>query len=119
MPRRHRATRINGALALRIPWQLAAADLFHGCAVFEPGTASTTYKIMRLAVGFRTAIAAGWHLAGRAIRAELAYPGLRNPCGATYAAMSGSPPPFRDDEVQGVAAARDRVTKLAAALGQR
>lgn len=99
----------------------AVADLFHGFAVFEPDTASRTYKVVRpLAVGLGAATAAGWHLAGRAVRGERAYPGLRTLCAATYAAVSaGGTPPFRDDEVEDVAAARERVMLLAAKAAQR
>lgn len=92
----------------------AVADLFHGYAVFEPDTAARAYKVIRpLAVGLNSASAAAWHLAGRAMRGERAYPGLRGLCAATYAAMAGrGPPPFLDDELVDVAAARDRVMAL-------
>ena len=94
----------------------AVADLFQGFAVFEPDTASTSYKVMRpLAVGLGTASAAAWQLAGRAVRRERAYPGLRSLCAATYGAMSGGgAAPFPDDELVDVAAARDQVMTLAA-----
>lgn len=88
----------------------ATADLFQGFALFEPDTASTSYKMMRpVAVGLGTAGASAWQLAGRAMRWERAYPGLRALCTAAYAAMSGGPAPFRDDELVDVAAARDQL----------
>lgn len=94
----------------------ATADLFQGFALFEPDTASTSYKIIRpVTVGLGTARASAWQLAGRAIRWERAYPGLRTLCAASYAALEGGPAPFRQDEVLDVAAARDRLMVLATA----
>lgn len=95
----------------------AKADLFQGFALFEPDTSSTSYKVMRpIAVGLGTVSAAAWHLAGRAVRWERAYPGLRTLCTATYrAAMEGGAAPFRADEVVDVATARDRLVEIAAA----
>ncbi len=88
----------------------ATADLFQGFALFEPDTASTGYKMMRpLAVGLGTAGASAWQLAGRAMRWERAYPGLRALCTASYAAITGGPAPFRDDEIVDVATARDQL----------
>ncbi len=93
----------------------ATADLFQGFSLFEPDTASTSYKVLRpVAVGLGTAGTSAWQLAGRAIRWERAYPGLRALCAASYAAIRGEgPPPFADDEVEDVAAARDRLLSLA------
>lgn len=98
----------------------ATADLFQGFSLFEPDTASTSYKVMRpVTVGLGTASASAWQLAGRAVRWERAYPGLRELCARTYAAISGEgAAPFRDDEIVDVAAARDRVLALAAARTQ-
>ena len=97
------------------------ADLFQGFALFEPDTSSTAYKVTRpLTVGLGTASLAAWHLAGRAVRWERAYPGLRTLCAATYAAISGQGgSPFRDDEIVDVAAARDTLRTLATAASQR
>lgn len=99
----------------------AKADLFQGFSLFEPDTASTSYKVMRpVAVGLGTVSAAAWHLAGRAVRWERAYPGLRTLCAATYRAMAEpSLPPFRDDEIVDVAAARDQLLLLARAAARR
>jgi len=95
----------------------ATADLFHGFAVFEAGTASRRYKVIRpLAVGLETIGAATRNLVARGWRGEAAYPGLRRLCAATYAAAQGNgPPPFAADELIDVAGARDRLIELAAA----
>lgn len=99
----------------------AMADLFQGFALFEPDTSSTRYKVTRpLTVGLGTASMAAWHLAGRAMRWERAYPGLRMLCAATYAAISGGGTgPFADNEIVDVAAARDQLMALAATLPRR
>ncbi len=99
----------------------AMADLFQGFALFEPDTDSTAYKVTRpLTVGLGTASLAAWHLAGRAVRWERAYPGLRTLCAATYAAIAGEgDAPFRDDEIVDVATGRDQLLALAAGLSVR
>lgn len=92
----------------------AAADLFQGFAVFEPGTASTRYKVARpIALSLGTAAASATQLASRALHGEKAYPGLRALCAASYRAFSGGPAPFGENEVVDVARARDRVLALA------
>jgi predicted dehydrogenase len=97
----------------------AAADLFHGFAMFETGTASRQYKVIRpLAVGLATLGAASRNLVARGLRQEMAYPGLRGLCAATYAAAKGhGPPPFDMDELRDVARTRDRLIELASAGG--
>lgn len=97
----------------------ATADLFHGFAVFETGTASRRYKTIRpLAIGLGTIGAAARNLVARGWRGEVAYPGLRALCAATYAAAQGNgPPPFADDELIDVARARDRLIELASFAG--
>ncbi|MES2125021.1 MAG: Gfo/Idh/MocA family oxidoreductase [Gemmatimonadota bacterium] len=99
----------------------ARADLFQGFALFEPDTSSTSYKVMRpVAVGLGTMSMAAWHLVGRAVRWERAYPGLRTLCAATYAAIAGlREAPFRDDEIVDVATGRDRVMALVAGQSVR
>jgi len=93
----------------------ATADLFHGFATFEPGSASRRYKMVRpLAVGFESIGAVAWNLIRRGVQREWAYPGLRPLCAATYAAVRGSgPPPFAPGELIDVARARDRLITLA------
>lgn len=93
----------------------AEADLFHGFATFEPGSASRSYKMRRpVATGLRRAGSGLAMLAGRTLRREPAYPGLRALVSSAYAAMAGHrPPPFRSDEITDVAAARDLVMALA------
>jgi predicted dehydrogenase len=92
----------------------AHADLFHGFAVFEPGTASRMYKVGRpVVLGLRSAAAATRNLARRALRRESAYPGLRTLIAAAYdAARVGGPPPITAEETLDVAAARDRLMEL-------
>lgn len=94
----------------------ATADLFHGFAIFERGTASRQYKIARpVLVGVRGASASIGNLVRRTLTGESAYPGLRALFTATYAAVEGKAPvPFHGDEIVDVARARDRVLELAA-----
>jgi predicted dehydrogenase len=96
----------------------ARADLFHGFATFEPGTASRGYKTLRpIVTGVRTASVGALNLGRRAIRWEPAYPGLRELCQRTYGAIRGGPHPFDAAELIDVAQAidylRDRLTKQA------
>ena len=99
----------------------AHADLFHGFAVFEPGSCSRTYKVIRpFAVGASHLVAAAAQLAQRSWRREAAYPGLRALCAATYASIARhGAPPFREGEVLDVAKARDRVLRLAVDVDRR
>lgn len=89
----------------------AHVDLFHGFAVLETGQASRLRKIARpFALASRTLLAAGANLAGRAARAEPAYPGLRELVRRFYTAVKHrGPPPITPGEALDVALARDRI----------
>lgn len=93
-------------------------DFFHGYAVFRDGRVSRLDKALQpfRASGRRLGAAAA-NLAGRAVRRELAYPGLRNLLDACYQrATDAQAAPFGDDEVVDIYRARDA---LAAALRRR
>jgi hypothetical protein len=96
----------------------AHLDLFHGFAVLERGSASRSYKIGRpLALAARTFAAAARNLAGRALRGETAYPGLRGLVAAFHRAVRHDwPSPIAPFEALEVARARD---ELLAATGLR
>jgi predicted dehydrogenase len=89
----------------------AAADLFHGYSVFDPGRVSRFDKILRpFRSGGRLLWAAGTNLLGRAVRREPAYPGLRELTAAFYRAVrTGGPSPTPPDEIAGAAAFADRL----------
>jgi hypothetical protein len=90
----------------------ALADLFHGFATFEAGTASRAYKMRRpIITGIRSASTAMLNLGHRAVRREPAYPGLRELCRRTYAAIAGGPTPFAADELTDVAAGMDQLER--------
>lgn len=85
------------------------ADLFHGFARFRSGSASRATKALR---PFTDAMgllgAAGGNLAGRALRREPAYPGLRELTARVYAAARGTAGcPITAEEAVDVAALRD------------
>jgi predicted dehydrogenase len=98
----------------------AYADLYHGFAVVERGTATRTRKITRpFTVAGGTLGRAGWNLASRAVAREAAYPGLRELVRRTYDAIdSGSAPPIEARETLAVALARDAIIKAAAEPAQ-
>jgi predicted dehydrogenase len=91
-------------------------DLFHGFAVAEPGSSSRRYKIVHpFVMSGATALHAARNLAARVLRAEPAYPGLRELIRRFYAAVrDDGPAPISAGEVLAVASARDR---LATRLG--
>ena len=80
-------------------------DLFHGFALVDRTNASRTMKIARPAFfAARLATAAVTNLAGRVIRQEPAYPGLRELVRRFYvAAATGGPSPIPDEETRAVA----------------
>lgn len=86
-------------------------DLFHGFAVFEGGAVSRGRKILHpFALSGRTLLAAGTNLAARALRAESAYPGLRELVRRFYEAVRrGGESPITARETVDVAAARDAI----------
>jgi predicted dehydrogenase len=91
----------------------ARADLFHGFAVFEPGAVSRIRKAARpFAVAGTTLLVGGANLAGRAMRRETAYPGLRELVRTTYNSIStGSPAAVTMNETVSVAVARDAILR--------
>jgi predicted dehydrogenase len=86
-------------------------DLFHGFAVLEPGGVSRAHKIARpFTLAARTFQAATWNLAGRLIRREPAYPGLRRLIGRFYDAVhEHAELPFSDEHIVAVANAREHL----------
>ena len=91
----------------------AHADLFHGFAVIEPGSATRARKLARpFALAGATLGRASANLAQRGLSREVAYPGLRELVRSTYEAIAaGKPSPIDEREIIGVAAARDAILK--------
>ncbi len=90
-------------------------DFFHGYMVAYRGRPSRSDKIARpfLAAGATFAAAAA-NLAGRTLRRELAYPGLRALIGAFYAAANGAGRnPISAPDIVAVAAVRDHLIQQA------
>lgn len=87
-------------------------DLFHGFAVREPAAVSRGRKIARpFAFGLASLTAAATNLAGRTLRREPAYPGLRELIADFHAAAAaGAPPPIDPAEVVQIATIRDMLT---------
>lgn len=99
----------EASLAVRGGGGTWTADLFHGFARFRDGAASRGTKALRPfadAAGLFGRAAA--NLAGRTLRREPAYPGLRDLTARVYAAARGDgPSPISAQEAVGVAALRD------------
>lgn len=97
------------------------ADLFHGFSRFRTGSATRNSKILRPiadAVGL-FGMATG-NLALRAIRREMAYPGLRDLMAAFYRAIAGSGSmPVPAEKALGVAVLRDTFLAHVAGSGPR
>lgn len=91
----------------------AHADLFHGFAVIEPGSATRGRKLARpFALAGATLGRASANLAQRGLSREVAYPGLRELVRSTHEAIAaGKPSPIDEREIIGVAAARDAILK--------
>ena len=91
-------------------------DLFHGYALVEGGSVSRGSKIARpfLLAGTTIASAAA-NLAGRVLRREPAYPGLRELIRRVHAAAAGDEPcPIAPQETLEIARAADAITGLLA-----
>lgn len=90
-------------------------DLVHGFAVVEPGSVGRLYKVARPFVWSVATLGLGAaNLVGRAIRRNVAYPGLRELVQHFYDAVAtGGESPIGRDEVLDVAAARDVLLRLA------
>ena len=97
--------RVTGALAT------AHADLYHGFAFFERGKVSRFGKLARpFVLSARTLAAAGGNVARRALRAEQAFPGLRELVRQFYVSVrTGAGAPIGIAESLDVAAARDAI----------
>ena len=95
----------------------AHADLFHGFAVVEHGTATRLGKVARpFTIAGRTLGRAGANLTKRALTREVAYPGLRELVRRTHEAIAtGSACPIAEDETMGVALARDALLETVGA----
>ncbi len=89
-------------------------DFFHGYYVRAAGRASRMQKMMQpFATGAAHLATAGVNLAGRALRGEVAYPGLDRLVGLFYAAVrTSAPSPITMDEAMDVAAARDTLLRM-------
>ncbi len=97
--------RVTGAQAT------AHADLHHGFAFFERGNVSRAGKLARpFVLSARTLAAASGNVARRALRAEQAFPGLRELVRQFYVSvMTGEGPPVGIAESLDVATARDAI----------
>jgi predicted dehydrogenase len=93
-------------------------DLFHGFCVIEPGMVSRWRKIVRpFDLSSRILFTAGGNLLKRALRKELAYPGLRNLIECFYSAVSAhSEPPIRPAEAIQIVAICERLVSTASAV---
>jgi predicted dehydrogenase len=89
----------------------AFADLFHGYAFVDRSAVSRPAKVARpFRLGARYVAGAGANLAGRALRREPAYPGLRELVRRFYdAALADAEPPIGEAEVLAAARLRDRL----------
>jgi predicted dehydrogenase len=90
-------------------------DLFHGYSVLEPGDASRARKILYpFDRSVRGLFAASANMAGRILRWEPAYPGLRTLVREMYDAIRvGGPPPISPAGCIAVARARDTILEKA------
>jgi predicted dehydrogenase len=109
-----RARPTENSLTVRCDQGTVRANLFHGYATIERGTASRLDKVARPLVGSsRTLGAAAGNLARRALRREPAYPGLRELVRRFHLACAGQgPSPISVDESTDVARARDSIARL-------
>jgi predicted dehydrogenase len=93
-------------------------DLFHGFCVIESGTVSRWRKIVRpFDLSARTLFTAGGNLLKRALRNELAYPGLHDLIESFYSAVfAHSEPPIRPAEVIQIASICERLASADSAV---
>ncbi len=86
-------------------------DFFHGFATHSDGKVSRFRKIVRpFAKSVNLFGAASRNLISRAVRAEVAYPGLQQLTSAFYSAVRGAAPaPISADDAIAVAVARDAI----------
>jgi Oxidoreductase family, NAD-binding Rossmann fold len=88
-----------------------ALDFFHGLAIRYDGNVSRLRKIVRpFSTSLKLFCAASMNLIERGLRAETAYPGLRQLTQKFYTAVrGGGPPPISAEDVMAVAVARDAI----------
>lgn len=86
-------------------------NLFHGYAYLEPGRVSRTRKIAHpFERSLRNLSAAAINLGRRALRRELAYPGLQCLISEFYSAVqTGAPSPISAEEAVAIARVRERL----------
>jgi len=101
----------ENSLTIRCDGGTVRANLYHGYAVLERGHVSRIDKLSRPFVGAALVLgAATTNLASRAVRAESAYPGLRELVARFYRATTGAcESPISAAESIDVARARDRL----------
>jgi predicted dehydrogenase len=87
-------------------------DFFHGYSFSEPGSVSRRSKmLLPFRAGVALLSAAGANLIHRALRAEFAYPGLRELIRQFYQSVrAGSATPISEDEILETASFIDRVS---------
>ncbi len=86
------------------------ADLFHGFAVRELGSASRAYKVLRpFVLGGQQLGTAGSNLGRRILAKESGYPGLIQQIRAVYSQVRGGPCALSHSHILGVAKSRDRL----------
>ena len=89
----------------------ATVDLFHGFAVIDRADTSRASKVLRpFRMSAATALKASVNLAGRALRREPAYPGLKELIAACYDAIrAGQAAPISSEETLYAAGLADKV----------
>jgi predicted dehydrogenase len=98
-------------MTVRNPRGAFALDLFHGFGIRHNGNVSRLRKIVRpFATSLKLFGAASRNLIGRALRVEVAYPGLQQLTRDFYSAVLGlAPTPISPEDALAVATARDAV----------
>jgi hypothetical protein len=95
----------------------AYLDLFHGFATIEQAGVTRARKILHpFETSGRRFLSAAFNLAGRGLRREPAYPGLKRLIQLFYSAVSlNQPAPLDREAILGVARAREEIVVAAAA----
>lgn len=98
-------------MIVRDSWGTFTLDLFHGFGIRHNGTVSRLRKLIRpFATSLKLFGAASSNLIARALRAEVAYPGLQQLTRNFYSAVLGlAPSPISAEDAMAVALARDAV----------
>jgi hypothetical protein len=108
-----RARPTENSFVLRCDGGTVRGDLFHGFATIAKGQPSRWNKLgSPFVASGRSFGAASLNIVGRAMRGELAYPGLRELIQLFHtAAARGGPPPISVAESVDVARLRDRIAR--------